>query len=113
EPVAGGRIEVRIVHRERRVIQRQGVAGPGDRTVSQGGDAGEGGLPEGWVSVETRAADQVRLTGEVAEVVVEAAGAGVGPMDDLRQCLETVRLVRKLPQGRELLLQPRPVVERD
>ncbi len=58
-----------------------------------------------WVILKARAAYEMRLAGEVAEVVVETAGAGVGAIDDRVDDIEAVLVIG---EGGDLFKLARP-----
>ena len=53
----------------------------------------------------------MRATQRIAQVVVEPPGAGVRPVDDRVQLLQTLRLARQLADRRESALQPFAIVQ--
>ena len=63
-------------------------------------------------SREARPADQVRLSRRVAEVVVEAAGPGIGPSRIASMPRQPVLFAIELAHCGELALEPDPVVQR-
>ena len=84
---------------------------PGGADGGPGGESDERRLEKGRVLFVAQAAHQVRLLREVAEIVVESAGAGIGPVDDGIELLEAVGFVGNGAQLGEFLLEPHAVVE--
>ena len=64
-------------------------------------------IGEGW------AGHQVRLRPRPAQVVVEAARPGIGPVEDRPDARQPLGFIGKLPQLGEARLEPGPVVERE
>src|SRR5437879_10642634 len=111
ELVTRAAVETLVTQFERLVIERRRVVPPGNAPalVSK---IDERRSEKGGIILKTRSAEQMRLAQQIAQVVVETAGAGVGPGDDGLDALQALSFGRQFANRGKLGFQPNAVVQR-
>src|SRR5205823_4591725 len=106
-----------VMHPNRLIVHRLGSPPPGNRKRLESkcsiAKADRGRLVERGVLLEAEAADKVRLMSQVAQVIMESAGTGIGPVNDCFNSRESIRFGRQRANLSEFLLEPETVVQWD
>src|SRR6185503_700652 len=113
QPVTGSGVESGIAHLQGGVLERFRMAPPGERPLEVVRETGERRFQERRILPLAAPGDQVRAAERIAEVVVEAAGPGVGPADDRLDGRKAVPLALELPDLLEAAPEPGRGVQGD
>ena len=118
------RIEIGVDHLERGVIQHLRVVHPGYAARYPGVvlrlikhqvllEIHPRELESTRILGEPAALHQMRLAGNVAQVIIEPARPGIGPLEDFLYCFEPVGIRGELADASELFQEPLTIVERE
>src|SRR5262249_23709704 len=106
------RVQPRVMQLQRRVKEGERLVPPRFPPCRPVLEVGQYALPEIGIRGEPRPTHQVRLVGEVAQVVLGTAGAGVGQVADPVRALEASRLRGHLAVLAKWRLGPQAVIQR-
>src|SRR5438128_1508828 len=110
EFIAGRGIEAGVTQVEWLVIKRRSAAPPGNSSAFVA-EIHERRMQKRRVSFKARSLDQMRLTEQIAEVVVETARAWIGPTENFSNAFEALLFGGQIANPIELLSEPEAVVQ--
>src|SRR2546430_1629517 len=109
--VLRARVETTIMHAKRRFLQSLGMVPPRASACARWPEPDQRGPQKRRILIEARAAQQMRLFGEIAEIIIETAWPGIAPVQNLITAREAIGFKRPLPQFIKSLSEPQTIVQ--